>query len=122
MEDQVAAGLFILDGNTFVRTDSGLVPLSELSGSGPQGPLGEQGPPGEKGDQGDPGTVFTSNLYTRLQTDVAILASRPTSNLSTGANVYDAATNTIRNIVGQNGPQAFIYMDPTDPEIHKTMH
>ena len=114
MEDQVAAGIFIIDGSTFVRTDSGtLVRLDELSGSGPQGP---QWPPGEQGDQGDPGTVDTSICETRHQTDVAILASRPVSNLSIGANVLDYATHTIRNIVGQNGLQAFIYMDPTDPE------
>ena len=103
----------IISGNTRVRTPSGLVRLDQLSGSGPQGP---QGPPGEKGDTGDTGTVDTNNYYNKLQVDFAILSSKPTSSLSTGAKVYDSATNTIRNIVGQNGLQAFIFMDPTDPE------
>ena len=104
-------GYNVLPTNTRVRLSTGqLVPIEDLSGSGPQGPQGE------KGDQGDPGTVDTSNFYTRLQTDFALAVNRPTSNLSTGAKVYDAATNTIRNVVGQNGVQTFIYMDHSDPE------
>ena len=72
-------GLMIWDGNTRVRTaTSGLVRLDQLSGSGPEG----QGPPGEKGDQGDPGTVDTSNVYTKLQTDFALMANIQSARLS----------------------------------------
>ena len=61
-------GFNTLPGNTRVRTQhNGLVRLDELSGSGPQC---EQGPLGEKGDQGDPGTIYTSNCYLKLQTDL----------------------------------------------------
>ena len=43
MEDQVASGLFILDGSARVRTNNGPIRLDELSGSGPQGePLGDE--------------------------------------------------------------------------------
>ena len=125
MEDQVAAGIFVIDGSTFVRTDSGLVRLSELSGSGPQGEQGVQGeqwPPGDKGDQGDPGVVNLDNVYTRAQVELALMANKPTSDMSTGAKVYDSTTNTIRNIVGQNGLPAFIYMDPTNPNNPQTTH
>ena len=113
MQDQVAAGLFILDGSTRVRTDSGLVRLSELSGSGPEGPAG---PPGPKGDQGDPGVVDTSNYYTIAQTDVALATNRPSASLSDGARTYDSNTNVIRNILGTGGIVTHIFMNPTDPE------
>ena len=109
-------GFNTLPGSTTVRTTTGLVRLDELSGSGPQGPQGPPGEQGAKGDQGDPGTIDNSLYYNKTQVDFALLVNRPTSNLSTGAKVYDSTTNTIRNIVGQNGLQAFIYMDPTDPE------
>ena len=107
-------GYSVLPTNTRVRLSTGeLVPIEDLSGSGPPGPAGEKG---DQGDPGPPGTVDTSNFYTRLQTDFALAANRPTSNLSTGAKVYDSATNTIRNVVGQNGIQTFIYMDRSNPE------
>ena len=98
-------GFNTLSGNTRVRTPSGLVRLDELSGSGPQG---EQGPPGEKGDQGDPGTVATSQLYTRMQTDVALMANIPSASLSDGVKVYDANTNEIMNSLG-TGVLSHIY-------------
>ena len=46
MEDQVATGLFILDGSTRVRRSNppSLVKLEDLSGSGPAGPDGPVGP------------------------------------------------------------------------------
>ena len=76
----------------------------------------------KKGDQGDIGIVDTTNYYNNIQTDFAILVARPTSRLSTGAKVFDASSNTIRNIAGQNGLHTFIFMDPTDPGIHNIMH
>ena len=89
-------GFSTLPGSTRVRTKhNGLVRLDELSGSGPQG---EQGPLGEKGDQGDPGTIDTSNFYSTLQTDFAIMAARPSASLSDGVKVYDSTTNESRNI------------------------
>ena len=106
-------GFNTLSGNTRVKTSSGLVRLDELSGSGPQG---EQGPLGENGDQGDPGTVDTNNFYSKLQTDVAIMATRPSAGLSDGAQAYDSNTNVIRNIVGSGGIHTHIFMNPTDPE------
>ena len=112
--EQTILGILTLPSNTRVRTADGLIKLSELAGT--PGPPGPQGIQGDKGDQGDPGIVDTSNFYTKIQTDFAILVAKPTSSLSTGAKVYDAATNTIRNIVGQNGLQTFIFMDPTDAE------
>ena len=112
--EQTILGILTLPSNTRVRTADGLIKLSELAST--PGPPGPQGIQGEKGDQGDPGIVDTSNFYTKIQTDFAILVARPTSSLSTGAKVFDAATNTIRNIVGQNGLQTFIFMDPTDAE------
>ena len=117
MEDQVAAGIFIIDGSTFVRTDSGLVRLSELSGSGPQGEQcvqGEQGPPGEK--KGDDGTVYTRHYYTIVQTKFALAANRPSVSLSGGAQTYDSNANVIRNILGTGGIVTHIFMNPTDPE------
>ena len=116
MEDQVAAGLFILDGSTRVRTDSGLVRLSELSGSGPQGEQGvqgEQGPPGEKGDDG---TVDTSNYYTIMQTNFALADNRSSASLSDGARTYDSNTHVIRNMLGTGGIVTHIFMNPADPE------
>ena len=112
----MAAGLFIIDGSTRVRTDSGLVRLSELSGSGPQGEQGvqgEQGPPGEKGDDS---TVDTSNYYTIMHTNCALAANRPSASLSDGARTYDSNTNVIRNILGTGGIVTHIFMNPTDPE------
>mgnify|MGYP006956483864 CR=1 FL=1 len=114
MEDQVAAGLFIIDGSTRVRTDSGtLVRLSELSGSGPEGPAG---PPGPKGDQGDPGVVDTSNYYTIAQTNFALAANRPSASLSDGVKVYDSNTNVIRNILGTGGITVHMFQSHIDPE------
>ena len=86
-----------LPGSTQLRTANGLVRLDELSGSGPQG---AQSPPGEKGNQGDPGAVDTSNFYSTLQTDFAIMAARPSASLSDGVKVYASNTNEIRNILG----------------------
>ena len=55
MEDQVASGLFILDGSARVRTAAiGLVRLDQIA-TGAQGP---QGPPGPAGADG---TVDTAN-------------------------------------------------------------
>ena len=44
MIDSVATGLVILDSETRIQTDAGLVKITDLEGSpGPQGPQGEQG-------------------------------------------------------------------------------
>ena len=74
MEDQVAAGLVILDGGIRVRRSDppSLVRLEDLSGSGPQGPQGADGP------LGPPGTVDTSQFYTKAQLDI-LLAFKTTS-------------------------------------------
>ena len=64
MEDQVAAGLFVLDGSARIRTDNGLVRLDQLSGSGPQGPPGPEGPTGPDGVDG---TVDTSQFYNKSE-------------------------------------------------------
>ena len=88
MEDQVASGLFILDGSARVRTDNGLIRLDELSGSGPQGepgpagpqgvqgpagPVGATGPQGAAGPQGPAGEdgqdADTTQFYTKPQVD-----------------------------------------------------
>ena len=90
-------GFNTLPCNTRIKTSSGLVRLDELSGAGPQG---EQGPFGENGDQGDPGTIDTSNFYSKLQTDFAIMAARPSASLSDSVNVYDSNTNELRNNLG----------------------
>ena len=101
-------GTNVLPGNTRVRTPSGLVRLDQLSGSGPQGP------PGEKGDPGEP--VDTSLFYTKLQTDFALAANRPSAGLSDGAQTYDSSSNVIRNILGTGGIVTHLFMNPTDPE------
>ena len=103
-------GTNVLAGNTRVRTASGLVRLDQLSGSGPQGP------PGEKGDTGDTGTVDTTLFYTKLQTDFALAANRPSAGLGDGAQTYDSSSNVIRNILGTGGVVTHIFHNPTDPE------
>ena len=88
-------GYNVLPTNTRVRLSTGqLVPIEDLSGSGPQGPQGE------KGDQGDPGVVDTSNFYTKGQVDFALAANRPSSGLSDGAQTYDSNMNVIRRTAG----------------------
>ena len=118
-------GFNTLPGNTRVRVNGTLVRLDELSGSGPQGPVGEtgaqgpigetgaqgqvgetgaQGPAGETGAQGPAGQdADTTQFYTKLQTDFALLANRPSASLSDGAQTYDANTHTIRNVLGTGG-------------------
>ena len=115
MEDQVAAGLFILDGSARVRTDNGLVRLDQLSGSGPQGPPGPEGPTGPDGVDG---TVDTSQFYNKSEVDFKLLLKQ--SLLSThpgnGARVWDGTHGMVRNLIGRNGIQTFIYQHPTDPD------
>ena len=117
--EQTILGMLTLPSNTRVKTADGLIKLSELAIT--IGPIGPQCIQGEQGIQGEPGIVGTTNYYSKIHTDFAIIVAKTTSSLSTGAKVYDSDTNTIRNIVGQNGLHTFIFMDPTDPEIHKIM-
>ena len=102
-------GFNTLPGSTRVRTPSGIVRLDELSGSGPQGPQGDKG---DKGDQGDAGTVDSSLFYTKLQTDFALAANRPSAGLSDGVQTYDSTSNVIRNILGTRGIVTHIYEPP----------
>ena len=112
-------GFDTLSGSTRVKINGELVRLDELSGSGPQGPVGEtgaqgpvgetgaQGPVGETGQQGATGPqgaagqdADTTQFYTKVQTDFALFANRPSPSLSDGAATYDANTHTIRNVLG----------------------
>ena len=107
-------GYSVLPTNTRVRLSTGeLVPIEDLSGSGPPGPAGEKG---DQGDPGPPGTVDTSNFYNKLQVDFAILSSKPSAGLSDGAQTYDSNTNVIRPILGTGGIQTHIFMNPNDSE------
>ena len=104
-------GYNVLPTNTRVRLSTGqLVPIEDLSGSGPQGPPGPEGP------EGPPGTVDTSQFYTRGQVDFALAANRPSSGLSDGAQTYDSNMNVIRNILGTGGIVTHIFMNPTYPD------
>ena len=112
-------GYNTLPGSTRVRVNGALVRLDELSGSGAQGPQGAQGPAGDTGAQGPQGDTGpqgatgpqgpagedadTTQFYTKLQTDFALLANRPSASLSDGAETYDASTHTIRNVLGTGG-------------------
>ena len=115
-------GYSTLPGSTRVRTPNGLVRLDQLSGSGPVGPqgpagpagvdgpagpagaTGTQGPVGATGPQGPAGEdADTTQVYTKLQTDFALLANRPSASLSDGTVVYDASSHTIRNVLGTGG-------------------
>ena len=93
MEDQVAAGLFVLDGSARVRTDNGLVRLDQLSGSGPQGPPGPEGPTGPDGVDAD-----TSQFYNKSEIDFKLLLKQ--SLLSThpgnGSRVWNDASGMVR--------------------------
>ena len=68
MEDQMAAGLLIIDGNTRVRHSNppSLVKLEDLSGSGPAGPAGPAGP------EGPAGTVDESQYYNKTTTNLML--------------------------------------------------
>ena len=132
MEDQVASGLFILDGSARVRTDTGLIRLDELSGSGPQGEPGPVGPQGVQGPTGPAGTTGpqgatgpqgpagqdadATQFYTKPQVDFLFAATPPSilSHTTPGAQVWDNDNNLMRTIRGQDGIQTFIYMNPTD--------
>ena len=137
MEDQVASGLFILDGSARVRTDNGLIRLDELSGSGPQGepgpagpqgvqgatgpagPAGATGPAGAAGPQGPAGQdgqdADTSQFYTKPQVDFLFATTPPSilSHTTPGAQVWDDGNNLMRAIKGQDGILTFIYTNPT---------
>ena len=99
--------------------------MDQLSGNGPTRPQGEQGetgPQGATGAQGAQGATGatsaqgatgaqgpagedadTTQFYTKLQTDFALLANRPSASISDGAVTYDASTHTIRNVLGTGG-------------------
>ncbi len=111
MEDQVAAGLFVLDGNARVRTPSGLVKLQDLSGSGPQGPAGPAGA------QGPPGVVDYSNVYTKAEVNGALALKENLLQTGThpGAKIWDSTLRQLRNVLGQNGIQTFIFQNQQDP-------
>ena len=94
-------GFNTLSGSTRVKVNGTLVRLDELPGSGPQGPQGPQGETGPQGPQGAAGEdADTTQFYTKLQTDFALLANRPSASISDGAVTYDASTHTIRNVLG----------------------
>ena len=103
----------ILNGVTtqVLRSSGVLVALEGLSGSGPQGPAGPQGP------QGKPRVVDTSLFYTKLEVDGALAFKQSLLQVSpsTGSKVWDAALQQVRNVVGVDGIQCFIYMNPTNP-------
>ena len=114
MEDQVAAGLFILDGNARVRTPSGLVKLQDLNGSGPQGPTRPAGP------QRPAGTVDYSNIYTKAEVHGTLLFNENILQTGThpGAKTWGGTLRQLRNVLGQNGVQTFMcrnQLDPNDP-------
>ena len=121
MQDQVAAGLFILDGSARVRTDNGLVRLDQLSGSGPQGPPGPEGPTGPAGVDG---TVDTSQFYNKsevfnkTEVDFKLLLKQSllTTHPGNGSRVWDNTNGMVRNLIGRNGIQICVHQNPTDPE------
>ena len=113
MQDQVAAGLFVLDGSARVRTDNGLVRLDQLSGSGPQGPPGPDGPAGSDGADAD-----TSQFYNKSEIDFKLLLKQSllSTHPGTGARVWDGTNGLVRNLIGRNGIQTFVHQHPTDPD------
>ena len=106
-------GFDTLSGSTRVKVNGTLVRLDELPGSGPQGPQGETGPQGPQGAAGE--DADTTQFYTKLQTDFALLANRPSASISDGVVTYDASTHTIRNVLGTGGIVTHIFQNPTDP-------
>ena len=109
MIDSVATGLLILDSETRIQTDAGLVKITDLEGS-----AGPQGPPGPEGPQGTP--ADTSLFYSKSEVDIRLLFKENTLNthVSDGAKVFDTSQRLMRNIFGRNGIQTFIYMNPQD--------
>ena len=121
-------------GSTSVKINGALVRLDELSGGahgpagetgaqGPAGPQGVTGPTGAQGPQGPTGEdADTTQFYTKLQTDFALLANRPSASLSDGAVTYDASTHTIRNVLGTGGHcDSYIFRTQQIPQIAETV-
>ena len=96
--DSVTTGLAILGGRTtrVVTTNSGLVFLEDLSGSGPTGPPGPEGPAG---------TVDTSQFYTKAQADVLLAFKQHlvVSTAGSGTEVWDSIGQMVRRLVAGSG-------------------
>ena len=101
-------GFNVLPGNTRVRTQSGLVRLDQLSGSGPQGPAS---PKGDQGDPGEDGVVDTSQFYTKNQVNFQLVLKQNAlgTHVSTGARIWDQESQLLRNIMGKWHPNLHLH-------------